>query len=78
MSHGDITVHGFRSSFVDWAHEQTAFPLAHVVGVKVEAAYRRGDLLNKRRQFAEAWYRSCTSLAHSGAAAPLRKPTRGA
>ncbi len=48
----DVTVHGFRSTFKDWASERTNFPnevseaaLAHVVGDKVEAAYRRGDCL---------------------------------
>jgi integrase len=68
MGRGDVTVHGFRSSFMDWAHEQTAFPkaaidmaLAHVVGDKVEAAYRRGDLLAKRRQLADAWSKYCCS-----------------
>jgi integrase len=68
MQHGDITVHGFRSSFRDWASEHTNFPgevaemaLAHAVSDKVEAAYRRGDLLKKRRQLAEAWARYCTS-----------------
>ena len=67
MGRGDVTVHGFRSTFMDWAHEQTAFPkvvidmaLAHVVGDKSEAAYRRGDLLAKRRQLAEAWAKFCT------------------
>ena len=62
MSRGDLTTHGFRSSFRDWAAEITAFPaevaemaLAHTVSSKVEAAYRRGDLLEKRRQLAEAW-----------------------
>jgi len=51
MGHDDITVHGFRSTFRDWAAEQTNFArevaemaLAHVVEDKVEAAYRRGDL----------------------------------
>jgi integrase len=63
------TVHGFRSSFRDWAAEQTNFPrevaelaLAHRVGDDVERAYRRGDLLRKRRQLAEAWARYCTSV----------------
>lgn len=58
----DATVHGFRSSFRDWAAEKTDFPnevceaaLAHVVGNKVEAAYRRGDLFEKRRQLMQAW-----------------------
>jgi integrase len=62
----EATVHGFRSCFIDWTTEQTNFPsevremaLAHVVGDKVEAAYRRGDLFDKRRQLAEAWARFC-------------------
>jgi integrase len=66
MGRGDLTVHGFRSSFSDWCAEQTSFPsevremaLAHAVGDKVEAAYRRGDLFEKRRQLAEAWARYC-------------------
>lgn len=56
------TVHGFRSSFSDWAYETTAFPrhviemaLAHTIKEKAEAAYRRGDLLAKRRELMEAW-----------------------
>lgn len=56
------TVHGFRSSFRDWASEKTQFPgevvemaLAHAIPNKVEAAYRRGDLLDKRRELMEAW-----------------------
>lgn len=63
----DITAHGFRSTFRDWAAERTAFPnevvemaLAHAIGNKVEAAYRRGDLFNKRRQLAEAWASFCS------------------
>jgi integrase len=59
---GDLTAHGFRSSFRDWAAERTNFPsevaemaLAHVVGNKVEAAYRRGDLFEKRRRLMGAW-----------------------
>jgi integrase len=63
-----ITVHGFRSSFTDWCHEQTAFPkvvidmaLAHAVGDKVEAAYRRGDLFEKRRRLMEAWAKYVTT-----------------
>lgn len=57
-----FTVHGFRSSFRDWAGEETAFPrevaeqaLAHSVGSVVERAYRRGDALEKRRALMEAW-----------------------
>jgi integrase len=63
-----ITVHGFRSTFMDWAHETTAYPkvvidmaLAHKVGDKVEAAYRRGDLFEKRRRLMDAWAKFCTT-----------------
>jgi integrase len=62
MKRDDLTAHGFRSSFRDWAAERTSFPsevvemaLAHAVGSKVEAAYRRGDLFDKRRRLKEAW-----------------------
>jgi integrase len=68
MGRGDITTHGFRSTFRDWAAEQTNFPrevaelaLAHAVGDETERAYRRGDLLQKRHALAEAWARYCTS-----------------
>jgi integrase len=56
------TVHGFRSSFSDWAHESTQHPnhviemaLAHTIPNKAEAAYRRGSLLAKRRELMQAW-----------------------
>jgi len=62
MDRTDITAHGFRSTFRDWAAERTNFPrevaemaLAHAVGDKVEAAYRRGDLFEKRRNLATQW-----------------------
>jgi integrase len=58
----DVTTHGFRSSFRDWCGDQTSFPrelaeaaLAHVVGDRTEAAYRRGDALEKRRKLMDAW-----------------------
>jgi integrase len=61
-----ITAHGFRSTFRDWVAERTNFPsevaemaLAHAVGDKVEAAYRRGDLMAKRRALAQAWAHYC-------------------
>jgi integrase len=61
-----ITVHGFRSSFRDWAAERTGFPheviemaLAHSVGSAVEQAYRRGDLFERRRELMDAWARFC-------------------
>jgi len=66
MDRPDLTAHGFRSTFRDWAAERTAFPrevaeaaLAHTVGNKAEAAYRRGDLFEKRRKLMEAWAGFC-------------------
>jgi integrase len=78
MGRADLTVHGFRSCFSDWCAERTAFPsevremaLAHQVGDKVEAAYRRGDLFEKRRQVMDAWARFATSPAPEGLVVPL-------
>ena len=68
MGHAAITVHGFRSTFRDWAAEVSHFPnhvvemaLAHAIGDKVEAAYRRGDLYAKRAQLMSAWAQFCTT-----------------
>ena len=73
-----VTVHGFRSTFRDWASEATAFPhevcemaLAHSIGNKAEAAYRRGDLFDKRRKLMEAWDRYCSS-PRSSKVVPIR------
>ena len=62
MGYGNITAHGFRSTFRDWAGEVTSFPreiaeaaLAHRVGDATERAYRRGDALEKRRLMMAAW-----------------------
>ena len=76
----NVTVHGFRSTFKDWASEKTNFPnevseaaLAHVVGDKVEAAYRRGDLFEKRRRLMEAWAEYCAKRPAGGVIAlPMR------
>jgi integrase len=64
------TVHGFRSSFRDWAGNETSFPreileqaLAHVIGDKAEQAYRRGDALERRRALMEAWDAFCSPQA---------------
>jgi integrase len=72
MQRPDLTAHGFRSTFRDWAAERTAFPaevaemaLAHTVGDKVEAAYRRGDMVQKRRNLAEAWARFCAGAGEA-------------
>jgi integrase len=75
----NITVHGFRSTFRDWAAERTNYPnhvvemaLAHTIGDKTEAAYRRGDLFDKRRRLMDEWARFCSSPATSRAVVPLR------
>jgi integrase len=78
MGWGELTAHGFRSSFRDWAAEQTNFPhevaemaLAHTVGDKVEAAYRRGNLLQKRRQIMEGWARFCATASSLAEVVPI-------
>lgn len=70
MNRADLTAHGFRSTFRDWAAETTNFPreaaeaaLAHAIGDKVEAAYRRGDLFEKRRRLMNAWGAYCATPA---------------
>jgi len=72
MGRADLTVHGFRSTFRDWAAETTNFPrdvaeaaLAHVLGDKTEAAYRRGDLFEKRRKLMQAWAEQCNRKAEA-------------
>jgi integrase len=64
----EITVHGFRSTFRDWGSETTSFShevcemaLAHTIANKAEAAYRRGDLFDKRRKLMEAWAEYCAT-----------------
>lgn len=76
-----ITVHGFRSTFRDWAGETTAYPreviehaLAHQLKDKAEAAYQRGSLLDKRRRLMDDWQRFCEtpSESKSGGVIPIR------
>lgn len=76
-----ITAHGFRSTFRDWAAEQTMYPgemaemaLAHVVGNKVEAAYRRGDMFERRRQMMQDWATWCNPRARDNVVSISRKP----
>lgn len=86
MGHGDLTVHGFRSTFRDWCAEQTNFPrevaeaaLAHVVKDKTEAAYQRGDLIEKRALLMQAWADYCSRPAVSGNVVDMpSRATRGA
>ncbi len=68
IDRGDATAHGMRSAFRDWAAERTIFPsevcemaLAHVVENATEAAYRRGDLFEKRHKLMAAWSDFCTA-----------------
>ena len=72
MKQPGLTVHGFRSTFRDWCAEQTNFPreiaeaaLAHVVSNKAEAAYQRGDLLERRRLLMQAWADYCARAKSS-------------
>lgn len=75
----EVTVHGFRSTFRDWAAERTNFAnevceaaLAHVIENKAEAAYRRGDLFEKRHKLMEAWANYCAQ-PKAGTVVPLRR-----
>jgi integrase len=74
MDRGDLTVHGFRSTFRDWAAERTNFPgevvemaLAHVVEDRTEAAYKRTDLFNRRRLLMEEWAKYCEKPVQTAA-----------
>lgn len=78
MGREDITVHGFRSSFRDWASECTNYPrevcemaLAHAIGSDVEAAYRRGDLFEKRRRLMNEWAKYCEQRVSAAKVIPL-------
>ena len=85
IAKSDISVHGFRSSFRDWAAEQTTYPrevaelaLAHRVGTEVERAYMRSDLLQRRRALQEDWAAYCGSLRPvPDTVVPLRGRRRG-
>ena len=81
MGFGQYTAHGFRSTFRDWAGEQTSYPrevaeaaLAHGNPDKVEAAYQRGDFFDKRRKLMDAWAAYCAKVPKSGSnVTPIRK-----
>ena len=79
MGRGDLTAHGFRSTFRDWCAEATGYPrevaeasLAHVNKDKVEAAYARGDLMDKRRRLMADWGTFCGRSLAEGEIVPLR------
>src|SRR6516162_2675406 len=78
MGYGHVTVHGFRSTFKDWCRDRTRFEnyvseaaLAHASGDKIEAAYARSDVLEKRRKLMEAWAAFCSKPAIAGEVVPL-------
>ena len=81
MSRSDLTVHGFRSTFRDWVAERTAFPsdvaeaaLAHTIANKVQAAYQRGGLFDKRQKLMDAWAGYCESTPDAEAdVVPIRR-----
>jgi integrase len=83
MGLGHFTVHGFRSSFRDWAGDATTFPrdvaemaLAHKVGDEVEQAYRRGSALAKRKKLMDAWSTYCSTVKGGENVVSLRKAGR--
>jgi integrase len=78
MGRDDVTAHGFRSTFRDWAAECTDFrsevvemALAHTIENKVEAAYRRGDLFQKRRELMEEWARFAGTVSAQADVVPI-------
>jgi integrase len=80
MGRDGLTSHGFRSTFRDWAAERTNFPrelaeaaLAHAIGDKVEAAYRRGDLFEKRRRLMDAWAEFASRTPSGGEIVSLKE-----
>jgi integrase len=81
----DVTVHGFRSGFRDWsaectgyAHEVAEMALAHTIENKVERAYRRGDLFDKRRRLMDDWATYCATIPAAGVnVTPIRKAEAG-
>jgi integrase len=80
MGVDEATPHGFRSAFRDWGAERTNYPnhvvemaLAHAIGDKVEAAYRRGDLFDKRRRLMGDWAHYCDTPTPVGEVIPLRQ-----
>jgi integrase len=79
MERGDLTAHGFRSTFRDWCAEATNYPrevaeaaLAHTLRDKTEAAYQRGDLMEKRRRLMEEWAAFCARPAATAEVVVLR------
>jgi integrase len=84
MGYGDFTVHGFRSTFRDWAAERSTHPrevaemaLAHTISNAVEAAYRRGDLFEKRAKLMTAWATFCARVEAPATVTPINAKMKG-
>ena len=82
MERGDITAHGFRSTFRDWAGETSAYPreviehaLAHLLKDKAEASYARGTLFDKRRHLMADWAKYCSTVATAANVTPINRKT---
>lgn len=82
MKRSDLTAHGMRSTFRDWAGERTAYAreviehaLAHQLKDKAEAAYARGTLFDKRRRLMEDWSKFCGTVATEASVTPIRSKT---
>lgn len=82
QTHHELTIHGFRSSFRDWCAEMTNYPgalaeaaLAHTLKDKTEAAYQRGDMLDRRRNLMDAWANYCMNGQKTADVVPIQKQT---
>jgi integrase len=80
MGRGDLTAHGFRATFKTWASERTGFQneivegaLAHVIGGRVEQAYRRGDMFEKRRKLMDSWEKFCEHPTRTSKIIPISR-----
>ncbi len=79
MGRSDLTAHGFRSTLRDWISERTNYPrevaemtLGHAIGNKVEAAYRRGELFEKRKRLMAEWAKYCGTVEPAGKVVSLK------
>jgi len=83
MGFPGMTVHGFRSTFRDWAAERTNYPrelaeaaLAHVLADKAEASYQRGDMLEKRAKLMGDWAKFCSTIEPIGTVVPIKRVSK--
>jgi len=79
QTYSDLTTHGFRSSFRDWCAEMSSYPrevaeaaLSHVLKDKTEAAYQRGDLIEKRRRLMDSWAQYLLTFENNSDVVPIK------